>query len=133
MRSRREHGSATVEVVLLTPVFVALLALVVLTGRVGARRADVEGVAHRAARTLTLQRDPIRAEPGVRADAATALSAGSPTCRQLGWQVSYTPEAVTVEVSCLVDLDDTAMLPIPASLTVTGRSTEVLDRYREGP
>lgn len=133
MRARGERGSATVEVVLLTPVFVALLALVVLTGRVGARRADVEGVAHRAARTLTLSRDPGRAEPAVQADAATSLTEGSPTCRQMEWRVAYTPEAVTVEVSCLVDLDDTAMLPLPTSLTVTGRATEVIDRYREDP
>ena len=48
-----DRGSATVELVLLAPVFTMLLAFVILAGRVETSRADIEGVlrAHGVAST----------------------------------------------------------------------------------
>ena len=53
-----ERGSAAVELVILAPIFTMLLAAVIVVGRVQSSRADVEGVAHSAARSITLSRNP---------------------------------------------------------------------------
>jgi hypothetical protein len=127
----RETGSATVELVILAPVFGLLLAVVVLAGRVGAARADVDGVAHSAAREISLARDPAVAAGRARTEAEVSLHAGDAACRTMGWHAVVTVAAVTVTLSCSVDLAGTALLPVPGSMTVTGTSTEVIDRFRE--
>lgn len=126
-----ERGSATVELVILAPVFGLLLAFVVVAGRMGAARADVDGVAHSAAREITLARDPSAAIGRARDEAATALHAGSAMCRSMQWHDAVSATEVTVTITCSVDLAGAAMLPVPGSMTVTGTSTEVVDRFRE--
>lgn len=130
---RSDQGSAAIEVVLLTPAFLLVLALVILAGRIGARRADVEGVAHSAARQISMARQPIRALAPARAEAATSLRAGSALCRQMGWQVSLRADEVAVTITCMVDLSDTALLPIPGTFTVEATAREVIDQHREHP
>lgn len=131
MTRRNDRGSATVELVLAAPVFALLLAFVVAVGRTQTSRADVEAAAHAAARTITLSRQPQAAVAAARRDAETSVSVGSPTCRTMGWAVTLTPERATVTVSCTIDLSDAAMLPVPASYTVTATSDEVFDVNRE--
>jgi Flp pilus assembly protein TadG len=126
-----ERGSATVELVILAPVFGLLLALVVVAGRVGAARADVDGVAHSAAREIALARNPSGASGPARAEAAASLHEGSALCRSMAWRAEITAAAVTVSISCSVDLSGAALLPLPGSMTVSGTSTEVIDRFRE--
>jgi Flp pilus assembly protein TadG len=133
MTARRDRGSATVELVILAPVFAMLLAFVVLVGRVEAGRANVDGVAHSAAREITIARNPAAAINSARASAAASLHAGSPQCRTMGWRVALTAADATVEVSCTVDLAGTGLLPVPGTMKVRGRSTEVVDRLREQP
>jgi Flp pilus assembly protein TadG len=128
---RGDRGSATVELVLAAPVFALLLAFVVTVGRTQSSRADVEAAAHAAARAITLSRDPQGAIAAVRRDAEASLAVGSPTCRTMGWDVTLTPERATVTVSCAIDLSDAAMLPVPASYTVSATSDEVFDIHRE--
>jgi Flp pilus assembly protein TadG len=126
-----DRGSATVELVILAPVFGLLLALVVVAGRVGAARADVDGVAHSAARELTLARNPASSVDAAHREAARSLREGSPLCRTMGWHTEVTAASVTVTVSCSVDLSGAGFLPAPGTMTVTGTSTEVVDRFRE--
>jgi Flp pilus assembly protein TadG len=124
----------TIELAILTPLFAALLAFVVLVGRVQSGRADVEAAARAAARTISLSRDTAAAVTVARQDAEATLRVGSPTCRSMGFHSSVTAGEVTVDVSCLVDLAAASILPVGPSLTVTGAATEVLDVYREtGP
>jgi Flp pilus assembly protein TadG len=52
-----ERGSVSIELVLLTPVLVAMLLLVVAFGRIQNARADVEAAARAAARVDTTRRD----------------------------------------------------------------------------
>jgi Flp pilus assembly protein TadG len=133
-RRGHDHGSATVELVLVAPVFALLLALVVAAGRAQSGRADVEAAARGAAREITLARNPEEAVGPARAGAAATVRQGSATCRSMGWDVHLADDAATVRVSCTVDLAQAAMLPFPASYTVSASATEPLDRYRErGP
>jgi len=128
---RAENGSVTVELAILTPVFAALLAFVVLAGRVQAGRADVEAAARAAARILTLSRDTNAAIDIARQQAAATLRVGSPTCTAMTFTPIIGETEVTVEIACVVDLADAGILPIPATMTVSGEATEILDRHRE--
>lgn len=127
-----ERGSAAVELVILAPIFTMLLAAVIVVGRVQSSRADIEGVAHSAARSITLSRDPEAAVGEAHAVATETLRVGSTTCGSMGWDVSLSEETVTVTISCSIDLAAASMLPVPATYTVTASSTEIIDRFREG-
>jgi Flp pilus assembly protein TadG len=130
--NRSERGSVTVELVLVAPVFALLLAAVVAVGRTQSARADVEAAAHTAARIITLAREPDAAIPQARATAEAMLSVGSPTCRTMGWHTQLLSDRAVVTVSCTIDLADAAMVPVPASYTVSSTSDEVFDVHREG-
>ena len=52
----RDRGSASLELVLLTPVLLALLLLVVTAGRYGAARSDVDAAGRDAAAPASLER-----------------------------------------------------------------------------
>jgi Flp pilus assembly protein TadG len=130
-RPRDDRGSVSVELVVLTPAFALMLALVVLAGRVQSSRADIEAAAHSAARSITLARDPTSAIAEAHAATVDRLRVGSPSCRTLDWDVRIEPTEVTVDLACEVDLSEAAMLPAPGRFVVTASSTEVLDRFRE--
>lgn len=129
--TRDDHGSVTVELVLLAPIFGLLLAFVVAVGRTQSGRADVEAAAQSAARTITVARDPQAAIPLARAEAEQSLPVGSATCRSMGWDVHVDAERAVVTVSCTIDLPDAAMVPVPASYTVSATGEEILDVHRE--
>ena len=121
------------ELAILAPLVGLLLGAVVLVGRVQLARADVEGAARSAARDLSISRDPYLAVEAVRASLADTLDAGSPTCRSMSFSLTIGTERVAVTISCTVDLQEAAVLPVPGSMTVTASATEVIDTYREGP
>lgn len=131
-RRRGERGSATVELVLLAPLFTMLLAFVLLVGRVQSSRADVEGVAHSAARSITLSRKPETAAATARANAAATLHEGSTTCGTMGWSAAIDNDSVTITVTCTIDLAAASILPVPSTYSVEGSATEVFDHYTEG-
>ena len=116
---RTDRGSVSVELVILTPAFALMIALVLLVGRTQASRADVEAATHAAARSFSLSRDPAAAAEVAYDTTAERLEVGSPSCLSLGWDVDITPEAVTVTVSCEVDLSEAALLPVPGAVSVT--------------
>ncbi|MEY2422050.1 MAG: hypothetical protein QOI95_2117 [Acidimicrobiaceae bacterium] len=131
MTARGDRGSVTIELVLFAPVFALLLAFVVLAGRVQAARADVEGAARSAARSITLPRDLDAGTATAEGDARASLQVGSALCTEFAMTTDRTPDQVTVRLSCVVDLASAGALPVPGTLTVTGQATEVIDQYRE--
>ena len=131
MTARGDRGSVTIELVLFAPVFALLLAFVVLAGRVQAARADVEGTARSAARSITLSRDLDTGTATAEADARASLHVGSALCAEFAMTTDRTPDQVTVRLSCVVDLASAGALPVPGTMTVTGQATEVIDQYRE--
>lgn len=129
----RDRGSASVELAVLAPLVGLLLGSVVLIGRVQLARADVEGAARSAARDLSISRDPYLAVDTIRTALAETLDAGSPTCRSMSFTPTIGTDRVAVTISCTVDLQEAAVLPVPGSMTVSASATEVVDTHREGP
>ena len=130
-RLRGEEGSATTELVILTPLLILLLLFVVALGRLAGARGDVDGAAAQAARAASIARDPTAAATQA---AQMALASQHVTCAHLGVAVdttAFTPGGnVAVTVSCSVDLSTLTGLHLPAHETVTDRFVEPLDRYR---
>ena len=131
---RSEHGSATAELVILTPLFILFLLFVVALGRLAGARIDVDGAAAQAARAASIARNPATAMTTAQQTAASALSSQHITCAHLTVSVdtaNFTPGgSVAVTVSCSVNLTGLTGLQLPAAETVTNRAVSPIDRYR---
>lgn len=129
-----EIGSATTELVILTPLLILFLLLVVSLGRLSGARLDVNGAAAQAARAASIARDPNSAATQASETAAAALASQHLTCAHLAVAVDtsqFVPGGnVSVTVSCSVDLSSLTGLHLPVSETLTHRFVEPLDRYR---
>lgn len=131
-RAKRDRGSATVELVVLTPVFGALLLLLMTYGRVGIARIDVDGAARMAARELSIARDPAGSIGRAEQVAAATLAVGSPACRSMTFNATIDAASVTVEVGCVTEFVAPVLdLHLPGSTTVTATATEPRDAFRE--
>jgi Flp pilus assembly protein TadG len=130
-RNDGEHGSISVELAILTPIFALLLLSVVAVGRIQNSRADIESAARSAARDLSIARDPTAAIGRVRAAISQMVNVGSPGCQTLTFMPAITAETVTVVVGCVADLQDASILPLPGHMTLTATATEAIDRFRE--
>lgn len=128
---RRQRGSASVELVVVAPLVGLLLVVVVAVGRVQVARADLAGAARAAARELSLARDPEGRIADVRASLEATLNVGSPTCRHIRFEPVVSPAEVTVALTCVVDVDGSGLLPLPATLSLQVTATEVIDQHRE--
>lgn len=128
------EGSASLELVLLTPAIVLLLLLVVMGGRYAQARADVDAAARDAARAGSIARGTDSAVTGGEAAARARLQEGGVTCRTLTVVLDTADfragGSVTASVSCIVDLGDLTGLKLPASRTFTASFTEPVDVYR---
>ena len=131
---RDETGSATAELVILTPLLILLLLFVVALGRLAGARGQVDGAAAQAARAASLARDPTAATAAATQTAQAALAAEHITCTHLGVAVDTTQFTaggnVAVTVSCSVNLGDLTGLHLPGSETLQDRLVEPIDRYR---
>ena len=134
MPRRSERGSMSVELVLLTPVFVALLLLVVALGRIQAARSDLDAAARGAARAASIKRDAASARRAGDTAARGSLAQHGYRCRELAVNVDtagFTAGGtVAASVTCTVTLDDVTGLGIPGAHTSTARFAEPIDRYR---
>lgn len=129
-----ERGSATLELVLLTPVLLLMLVFVVFLGRLGQARSDVDRAARDAARAASIARSVDDADAAGRAAAYDTLQSGGVSCRQLDVTVDTSSFAaggdVAATVSCTVDLADVAELKLPGSQTLTSTFSEPVDVFR---
>jgi Flp pilus assembly protein TadG len=130
----RERGSASAELVLVTPFLVLLLLFAVAAGRLVQGRLDVDSAAQQAARAASEARTPEAASAEAQQVAQAALAGQSVTCDPavitpgLG---DFVPGGeVTVTVSCTVRLSDLSLLHIPGSETITSTFTSPVDTYR---
>ncbi len=130
----RECGSVTVELVILAPIFLALLCLVVGLGRMDETRGQVDGAARDAARAASLARTPGEAITAGKAAASADLSGTGATCRAVAVTVDtdqFAPAGlVTVHVTCTTRLSDVTISGLPGSKTFTATATAPLDTYR---
>jgi Flp pilus assembly protein TadG len=129
-----QRGSATVELVLLTPLLLLMLVFVVFLGRLGQARSDVDRAARDAARAASIARSTDAADAAGLAAAHDTLQSGGVSCRRLGVMVDTSAFAaggeVAATVTCTVDLADVAELGLPGSKTLTSRFSEPVDAFR---
>ena len=134
MPRRSERGSMSVELVLPTPGFVALLLLVVALGRIQAARSGLDAAARGAARAASIERDAPSARRSGDVAARGAVAQHGYRCRALPVDVDTAPftagGTVAVTVTCTVGLADVSGLGIPGTHTYAARFAEPIDRYR---
>jgi len=132
----RERGSVALELVLVTPLVLVLIAFVVFCGRVARAEAIVRDAASAGARAASLRQRPSAA----RADALSAVQANlaghRTTCPapQISIDISSLRPGgqVAVQVVCEPSLSDLALLGLPGTRRVSERSVEVVDVRRGG-
>ena len=114
----------SVELVVLTPLLLIVVAFIVLAGRIVDVHLQVESAAQQA--------DPAAAARAA-SRIATELGApcGGPVASLDG--ARWTPGGtVTVTVSCRVALADLTLLPVPSSITVHASFVSPIDRFSTG-
>lgn len=134
--SRRiaDRGSASLELVLMAPVLIVLLLFVVLVGRLGQARTDVDRAARDAARAASIARTSDAAHDSAAAAARATLADGGVACRSMTIELdaaAFAPDgAVHATVGCSVDLADLSLLGVPGSRTIKATFTQPVDAFR---
>jgi Flp pilus assembly protein TadG len=133
--SSTQRGGATVELVLVTPLLLAMALFAVLAGRLTEARAEVDGAARDAARAASIARGPTAARDAAHATAEATLAERRLTCRALDVRVDTgafrAGGHVAVQLACTVDLGDLSLLRIPGTRTIQTRFVAPLDTFRE--
>ena len=132
--TRRDWGSVSVEMVLLTPVLLVLMLFVVFLGRAGGANEQVRHAADEAARAASIVARP-RMQAVAQLVAQADLAANGFSCSSTSVAVAIvggpSASSVTVTVACRVNQAGTELLGA-LSRTIVASSTEVVDRYRAG-
>ena len=137
-RHRDDNGSFTLELAVLAPALLALLALVVAAGRVALAGNAVDAAARDAARAASLARTAATAQAAAQATAQQTVVGQHLHCTSLdvtadtsGFSTPLgTPASVSVHVTCTVDLTDVALPGLPGSKQLSATFTSPLDPYR---
>jgi len=134
---RRDDGDATLELLILAPVILALIALLVAAGRTSIAQGAVQAAARDAARQASIARTPAEAHAAALASATFALRQDSLDCRPVvtvntsGFAVPVgQPAHVSASVTCVVRLSDLLVPGLPGSKTLRASFTSPLDPYR---
>ena len=131
---RDERGVATLELVLLVPVFVGPILFAVAMGRLGQARGDIDAVARDAARAGSIPRSPDEAQAAAQATASDVLASRNLTCADLAVNVDTSDFRaggwVRVDVSCTIPLSQLTGLWSPGDKTMQARGLAVVDTYR---
>lgn len=135
-RSRDDSGSLTLELVILAPAILALLALVIAGGRAAVASQAVAQAASQAARDGSLQATPAAATTAAQSRADTLLEGNGLGCEPRSVSVNAAalanppgrPGQVTVTVSCTVSWSDLG-LPGPGFRTLSATGTAPVDTW----
>ncbi|MCU1398981.1 MAG: Flp pilus assembly protein TadG [Acidimicrobiales bacterium] len=129
-----DHGSASVEMVILAPVLVVLMLFVVFVGRAGGAVEQVRHAADAGARAASLVARPFM-DSAARQAVVEDLGANGSNCASTSVSVglfdSVNVDSVTVTVTCTSNTDGLRLLAA-SGRNLTASSTEVIDRYRAG-
>jgi Flp pilus assembly protein TadG len=138
-RWRDDRGSESVELAILLPVGILVLAMLVIGARIALAGDRVSGVAGIAARDASLARSAAAAQQTATASAIEALADRNLHCADI--QVSVDTSgfdsapgvlaSVTVAVACTVDLSDIGVTGLPGARTLRDTATSPLDPARD--
>ena len=133
-----DGGSATLELVVLTPAFLLMISAAIIGMRIQVAGGAVEAAAYDAARTASISRDAGTASTRAHTTAQQTLAQQGLVCGLLTVTVDTSgfsvpvgqPATVQATVTCVVDLADVAFPGVPGSKTMTATFVSPLDRFR---
>lgn len=128
-----EGGTTTVELVILTPLLLALLCLLVGLGRAADARGRLTGAVRDAARAASLAPTATAAHTAARETALADLQGAGLECRdpQVSTDTSgWAPGGqVSVQIRCALDLSGLIVFALPGRRTLTAEATVPLDSH----
>ena len=131
-------GSSAVELVIVVPAVVMLMALAIAGGRVWMAESAVRQAAGAAARAASLDRTAGAAAATGRQVAAANLASSGLECVATSVSVNTgafarpvgTPGTITSQVSCTITMSDLLLPGSPGQRTISGEGSAPLDTYR---
>lgn len=136
---RDDRGSDSVEMAILLPAILLVLAVLVVGARIALASDRISGVAGIAARDASLARTPATATQAATTSAQQALTSAGFHCADVRVSVdtsqfTHPPgqaAAVTVNVWCTLDLSDLALPGLPGSRVLHDSARSPLDPARD--
>jgi Flp pilus assembly protein TadG len=130
----RERGSATAELVLVTPLLILFVLFIVGLGRLAHARAMVNDAAAQAARAATLAYlSPRQAAATAQQTATDALASAGLACASQTTSIDTGSDhpggTITVTLTCRVDLSQEVAAGFPGSETLRATFTSPVDTY----
>lgn len=137
--NRNEQGSVSAEAVIVVPVFLLLVGVLVLGGRIAIAQQVVQSAASDAARAASIARTAQAAQTDATTAAKHALANQHLDCATTSVSVDVTAFATTVgtpgqvhaTVTCQLKLGDIGLPGVGGTKTVTATMSSPLDTYRE--
>ncbi len=133
---RRDRGSASVELVMLTVPLMVLVAFAVFVGRYASTNQELGSAARDAARAAAVRQDPVGARADAERAARATLDGRGISCRDLTVKVDTADlrpgGEVTALVRCRSTLADLGGFGLPGSVLVEAEATMPVDAYRGG-
>ena len=137
--ARGDRGSESVELAILLPVGIVVLALIVVGARIALASDRISGVAGIAARDASIARSASSAQSIATSSATAALASDHLHCTNIRVTVDTsgfdaqpgTSAAITVNVWCTVDLSDIGAQGMPGARTLHDAATSPLDPARD--
>jgi Flp pilus assembly protein TadG len=137
-RAHDERGAATVELALVVPALMLLLALLIVGGRLWYARTVVSEAGYAAARAGSLARTAGEARVAAGSAGRQSLATARLECDQVRVHVSTagfrvpagSPATVTATVRCSVPLTDVVLPGLPGRIELDGSAAAALDTYR---
>lgn len=123
----------SLEMVLMTPIFVIFIMFLAMLGRLVDAQSQVEGAARDAARAASVARSVGAAGEFAQRAASESLGGGTPCTG--GPQIAMIPDPwgpggqVRVTVTCDVDLGDVSFGSLPGSRRLVGEAVAPIDFY----
>lgn len=126
-----DAGNAVIGMVIVVPVIMVMALLVVGLGRTVSVQQSVTGAARSAARAASLASDGVQA-------AAIALGAAKAALAGRCAEATVTPDvstfvaggSVTVDIECIVPLEDLAIAGLPGHATLSASATAPVEAFR---
>ena len=136
---RDDRGSESVELAILLPIGILVLAFIVIGARIALASDRISGVAGIAARDASIARSYDSAQRIAESSAKQALATDDLHCTNINVQVDAsgfnaapgTNAAIHVDVTCTVDLSTIGVTGMPGSKTLHDSATSPLDPARD--
>lgn len=138
---RDDRGSESVELAILLPIGLLVLAFIVVGARIVLASDRMSGVAGIAARDASIARSADSAQSIAKTSAEHALASDNLHCTDIRVSVDTsgfnaapgTNAAIHVDVWCTVDLSDIGVTGLPGAKTLHDSATSPLDPARDLP